>query len=314
MFPCGETHANTHRKNETPLRKLLQVLKAHGHLLPSALEAQAEEQRTAEREAAAAAAAEIGARVTVAPAGAVPKHQLELPLSQRLRLSLSQPAVGKLLASAAELAAAGRVLGARAAAQAAAAVAGGTLSDLASLPAETLATALPEGAALDVAQVEAEAAAAEAALASLEDHAGWMVSRDDSLKVSGGRLEAQKRGVPVWRRGCIVPPLPCLPTTPRAHPRAATLLSSYPTAALPAVQVYYRHQKGTSVHGWVAGWRPCRAAAAARRAAERVGGARLPAVGSHLWSCLQRSQQHACLFSSPPPSLPPMQPLLLRCV
>lgn len=193
-----------------------QVLKGHGHLLPPALEAAASQQRAqdmadvaaAEQQLRQAAAVEAGARVHVATAGAaaaavgaVKLPELERSRSQQLRQALhSEPRLGKLLAGAAALAQQGRVLAAHSLAVQAAEAAGASLDELASLPADALVSVLPAGSAsLDVARLAEEAQFVEQTLKALDDHTGWMVSRDDALKV------------------------------------------------------FYRHQRGTTVHRWVLG-------------------------------------------------------------
>lgn len=184
-----------------------QVLKAHGHLLPPALEALAEEQRTEDREAARQlrASAEGAALVTVQaalrpglkPEGLLP--ELERTRSQRLLAVLREPGVQALLAEASEDVVNGRVLAAHDRLKAALQAAGGSsLAELAALSPEALSAALPPGTILDVAGVAADVAFVHEALEALEDHKGWMVSRSDALKV----YYRHQRGTTVHRCGC----------------------------------------------------------------------------------------------------------------
>ena len=162
------------------------MLKAHGHLLPPELEERANEQRAEDRAAAErqrAAALEGGARVLVQAARPSPALKLQRSRSQELRAALEHPAAREALAQAAQLAAKGRVLGAHAQLLHAAKHAGGSLAELAALPREALAAALPPGASLEVEAVVRDAAWATDALAALEDHSGWMTSRSDALQV-----------------------------------------------------------------------------------------------------------------------------------
>lgn len=145
-----------------------QVLKARGHLLPAELEALASQQRAEDR--AVAAAYEGGARVVVQAAARLPSRKLERTRSQQLRAALDQPACREALAGAAAAAAQGRVLAAHAALRQLAAEAGGNLAELAELPPDALAAALPPGASLDVGRVVEEARYVGEALAALEDH------------------------------------------------------------------------------------------------------------------------------------------------
>lgn len=110
---------------------------------------------------------------------------------------LDQPTARTALGRAAVLAAEMRVLSAHSVLLAAAKQAGCSLAELAALPRQTLESALPAGATLDVQQLIQDAAWATDTLAALEDHSGWMTSRSDAL------------------------------------------------------QVHYRHQRGTTVHRWV---------------------------------------------------------------
>jgi hypothetical protein len=153
------------------------VLKTHGHLVSPDIEAAAQD-----APGQLAEVADGGARVHVAavPSGLL---KLERSRSQHLHSALAQLPVQEQLAAAAELAAAGRVLGAEAALQRAAEAAGGTLKELEALSTEAVSAVLPAGSSLDVAQVRREAHVVREALCSLEDHSGWMVSRDDKLKV-----------------------------------------------------------------------------------------------------------------------------------
>lgn len=183
----------------------LQVLKAHGHLLPPELEARANEQREEDRAAAErqrAAALEAGAQVMVQaaqrPSAAL---KLERSRSQQLRSALDQPAARAALRKAATVAAEARVLSAHSVLLAAAQQAGCSLAELAALPRQTMETMLPEGATLDVEQVIQDAAWATETLAALEDHSGWMTSRSDALQVH----YRHQRGTTVhrcawWRR------------------------------------------------------------------------------------------------------------------
>lgn len=179
----------------------MQVLRAHGHLLPPALEAAASKQRSADREAALQAAAlDGGARVHVAaapPATAKQPH-LARSRSQELLKALKTPAAQEALASAASLAAQGRVLAAHAAALQAASAAGASLAELAAVPSEDLQSVLPAGASLDVAALTRDERFVGEALDALEDHAGWMVSRNDALKV----FYRHQRGTTVHRCAC----------------------------------------------------------------------------------------------------------------
>ncbi|KAL4425457.1 hypothetical protein ABPG75_009473 [Micractinium tetrahymenae] len=171
---------------DTSVDAAIEVLRGHGHLLPPALEAAAREQRSADREAALhAAALEGGARVHVAAAAlaAAKKPHLARSRSQELRIALDAPAARSALASAAALAAQGRALAAHAAVLQAAAAAGGSLAELAELPPDALQSVLPAGASLDVAGLMRDVRFVGEALQSLEDHLGWMVSRNDALKV-----------------------------------------------------------------------------------------------------------------------------------
>ncbi|KAI7841817.1 hypothetical protein COHA_004346 [Chlorella ohadii] len=165
----------------------IQVLKAHGHLLPPELEARANEQREEDRAAAErqrSAALEAGAQVVVQaaqrPSAAL---KLERSRSQQLRSALDQPAARAALGKAAALGAEARVLSAHSLLLGAAQQAGCSLAELAALPRQTLETLLPEGATLDVEQVIQDAAWATETLAALEDHSGWMTSRSDALQV-----------------------------------------------------------------------------------------------------------------------------------
>lgn len=177
------------------------MLKAHGHLLPPELEARANEQRAEDRAAAErqrAAALEGGARVVVqAAARPSPALKLQRSRSQELRAALEHPAARDALAQAAQLSAVGRVLGAHAQLLLAAKHAGGSVAELAALPCEALAEALPQGSSLDVEAVVRDAAWATDALAALEDHSGWMTSRSDALQVH----YRHQRGTTVHRCG-----------------------------------------------------------------------------------------------------------------
>lgn len=163
------------------------MLKAHGHLLPPELERRASEQRAQDRAAAEqqrAAAVAAGAQVVVQAAPRPPAApKLERSRSQELRAALGTSEARTALQRAAELAAEARVLSAHSVLLSAAKQAGCSLAELVALPRETLATLLPEGAALDIEQVVQDAAWATEALAALEDHSGWMTSRSDALQV-----------------------------------------------------------------------------------------------------------------------------------
>lgn len=179
------------------------MLRAHGHLLPPALEAAASKQRSADREAALRATGlEGGARVHVAaaPLAAAKQPHLARSRSQELHVALDSPAARSALASAAALAAQGRVLAAHAAALQAAAAAGAGLAELGALLPEVLQSVLPAGASLDVASLVRDVRFVDEALESLEDHAGWMVSRNDALKV----FYRHQRGTTVHRCACLL--------------------------------------------------------------------------------------------------------------
>lgn len=228
-----------------------QVLKAHGHLLPPALEALAEEQRSLDREAARQlrASAEGAALVTVQAAAAPkPRTELQRTRSQQLQASLREPGARALLAEAAQLAGSGRVLAARARLEALLQrVGGGSLQELAALPPEALAAVLPPGSdAGVVGDVLEGAAAVHQALAELQDDEGWMVSRDDDLHVryrhkrgttvhrcaagrrgcatSGGRLPAQAQHA-ARSRAAPAPSALCTRALATGHSRAPPLAS-----------------------------------------------------------------------------------------
>ena len=206
------------------------MLKAHGHLLPADLEAAAKQDMAAEQ---LAAVLEGAPRVTVA---AVPALKLKRSRSQHLRSSLDAPGARQLLQQAAQLAADGRVLGAAATLHQLAELVGGSVEELAALPDDALAAATPAGASLDVARVLADASAAREALRALEDHKGWMVSRDDALKVhyrhqrgttvhrqAAGRARLP-RAAARWRGAAC----PCVPVVVDVKPPPLPAASSSP--------------------------------------------------------------------------------------
>lgn len=156
-----------------------QVLKAHGHLLPADLQLAAQGDSQAER---LAAVVDGTARLHVAAVQST-RVKLERSRSQQLHAALDQPPVRQQLAEAASLCKQGRVLGAAEALQAAADAAGCSVEELAALSSGVVSAVLPAGATLDISRVKQEAQLVEQALEALEDHSGWMVSRNDVLQV-----------------------------------------------------------------------------------------------------------------------------------